>query len=304
MHLGTPLQTTPVWLLAALPPLFWAGNFVLARALHADVPPTALSFWRWALALVILLPFGWPAMWRQRALLGRHWRLLVLLALLGVTGYNTLLYIGLQDTTATNALLLSSGTPVLIVVLSFVVLGQRARATALVGLALSLAGVWLIVSAGEPHRLLDIGLGAGDAWVLATTLVWGLYSVFLRLRPAELDPVGFLTALVVLGLPPIAGLYAWELGRGIGFTPEPASLAAIGYVALFPSVLAYIFWNRAIAELGANRTGQYMHLVPVFGILLGVLVLGERLAWFHGAGAVLIAGGILLSARRPRGSGV
>mgnify|MGYP006273115719 CR=1 FL=1 len=292
----------PVWLLAAFPPLFWAGNFVLARALHSDLPPMALAFWRWTLALVILLPFGLPALWRQRALLARHWRLLTALALLGVTGYNTMLYIGLQDTTATNALLLSSATPVLIVALSFLVLHHRPRLLALAGLALSLAGVWLIVSAGEPARLLDIGLGIGDAWILATTVNWAIYSVLLGLRPAGLEPAGFLTALVALGLPPLAGLYAWELGweigGGLGFTLDAANLAAIGYVALLPSVLAYLFWNRAVAELGANRTGQYMHLVPVFGILLGVLVLGERLQWFHAVGAALIAAGIVLSAQR------
>ncbi|NBC12195.1 MAG: EamA family transporter [Gammaproteobacteria bacterium] len=295
-----PMIYIPVWLLAAFPPLFWAGNFVLARALHADLPPLTLAFWRWTLALVILLPFGLPALWRQRTLLARHWRLLTALALLGVTGYNTMLYIGLQDTTATNALLLSSATPVLIVALSFVVLRHRPRLLALLGLALSLAGVWLIVSAGEPARLLDLGLRSGDAWILATTLDWAIYSVLLRLRPAGLDPAGFLTALVALGLPPLAGLYAWELQQGIGLTLNAANLAAIGYVALFPSVLAYLFWNRAVAELGANRTGQYMHLVPVFGILLGVLVLGERLQWFHAAGAALIAGGIVLSAQRSK----
>jgi drug/metabolite transporter (DMT)-like permease len=298
------LSAPPVWLLAALPPLFWAGNFVLARALHADLPPLALSFWRWALALLILLPFGWRAMWRQRHLLRRHWRLLATLALLGVTGYNSMLYMGLQDTTATNAVLLSSVAPVLIVALSFVLLREPLRPAVLVGLALSLAGVWLILSAGAPARLLDIGLQAGDGWILATALDWALYSVLLRRRPAGLDPVGFLTTLMVLGLPPLAGLYAWELGwqvgGGLGFAPSATNLAAIGYVALFPSVLAYIFWNRAVAELGPNRTGQYMHLVPVFGIVLGVLVLGERLQWFHAVGAALIAGGILSSAQRPR----
>ncbi|WP_295878985.1 DMT family transporter [uncultured Thiohalocapsa sp.] len=298
------LTRPPIWLLAALPPLFWAGNFVLARALHADLPPLALSFWRWTLALGLLLPFGLPALWRQRALLGRHWRLLLILALFGITGYNTLVYSGLQETTASNALLLSSATPVLIVALSFLLLGERLRLPVLLGLALSLAGVWLIVSDGVPARLLHIGLSPGDAWVLVAALDWALYSVLLRRRPAGLSPVAFLTALVALGLPPLAGLYAWELSRGIGLTLNVANLAAIGYVALFPSVLAYVFWNRAVAELGANRTGQYMHLVPVFGILLGTLVLGERLAWFHALGAVLIAAGILASAQRSGGTGL
>jgi drug/metabolite transporter (DMT)-like permease len=299
---GAALNAPPVWLLPALPPLFWAGNFVLARALHAELPPLALSFWRWALALALLLPLAGPALWRQRALLAQHWRILAVLALLGVSGYNSLLYAGLQDTTATNAVLLSSACPVFIVVLSFVVLGVRARLTALAGLALSLAGVWLIVTGGDPARLLSLGLGAGDAWVLLAALDWALYSVLLRLRPAGLDPLAFLTTLTVLGLVPLGLLYGWELGwslsGGVGFRPTAANLAAIAYVALFPSVLAYVLWNRAVAELGPNRTGQYIHLLPVFGTLLGVLLLRERLAWFHAAGAGLIAIGIVAAARR------
>jgi drug/metabolite transporter (DMT)-like permease len=287
-----------MWLLAVLPPLFWSGNFVLARALHASLPPVALSFWRWALALAILLPFGLRACVRQRALIARHWRLLAALALLGVTGYNTALYFGLQDTTASQAVLLSSATPVLIVVLSFVLLGVRLRRLALGGLGLSLAGVWLIISGGEPMTLLAASIGVGDAWVLLTTLDWALYSVLLRLRPAELDPLALLTTTVAMGLPPIAALYAWELSTGVGFAPSPANLGTIAYVALFPSVLAYVIWNRAVAELGANRTGQYMHLLPVFGTVLGVLVLGETLAWFHWVGAAAIAGGIVMSAQR------
>jgi len=298
------LNPLPVWLLAALPPLFWAGNFVLARALHTHLPPIALSFWRWTLALAILLPIAWPALLRERRTLGqflrRHWRRLVPLAVLGITGYNTLLYIGLQDTTATNAVLLSAATPVMIVALSFLLLGERLRIAALIGLALSLAGVLVIMAKGDPAAMLRLKPAAGDGWVLAAALDWALYSVLLRRRPAGLDPLAFLTLLVAMGLVPLAGLYAWELSTGARFAPDAANLAAIGYVALLPSVLAYIIWNRAVAELGANRTGQYIHLLPVFGTLLGVLLLGERLEWFHALGAVLIAAGILLSASRFR----
>ena len=292
----------PVWLLAALPPMFWAGNFVLARALHTDLPPIALSFWRWAVALLILLPFALPALLRQRQALGdalrAHWRLLALLALLGITGYNTLLYLGLQDTTATNAVLLSASAPVMIVALSFVLQGERLRPAAVTGLALSLTGVMVIMAKGDPSAMLRLAPAPGDGLVLATALDWALYSVLLRRRPAGIDPLVFLTTLVALGLLPLAGLYAWELSTGARFAPTAANLAAIGYVAVFPSVLAYIIWNHAVAALGANRTGQYIHLLPAFGVLLGVLLLGEPIEWFHGLGAGLIAAGIVLSARR------
>jgi drug/metabolite transporter (DMT)-like permease len=285
----------PIWLLAALPPLFWAGNFVLARGLHTEIPPIALSFWRWTTALAILLPFTWRGIIAGRAALRRHAPILLLLALLGVTNYNTFAYLGLQHTTATNGVLLSSATPVLIVALSFLLLGRAVRALQLIGILLSLAGVVVIATEGRPATLAAMTLNRGDLWILGAGLDWALYSVCLRWRPDSLEPTVFLTAIVAAGVIPLAPLYLWELSTGAAFAANATNLAAIGYVSLFPSVLAYIFWNRAIAEMGPNRTGQYMHLMPVFGSLLALLLLGERLSWYHGAGVLLIAVGIALA---------
>lgn len=288
----------PIWLLAALPPLFWAGNFVLARALHTDIPPIALSFWRWATALLILLPFAWAGLRAQWPALRRHWPLLTLLAILGITNYNTFAYLGLQNTTATNGVLLSSATPVVIVALSFLMLKQAVRLPQLLGILLSLAGVVVIATEGRPQLLAGMTLNRGDLWILAAGLDWALYSVCLRWRPAELEPLTFLAAIMGIGLIPLIGLYAWDLSLGHRFALSATNLGAIGYVALFPSVLAYIFWNRAVHEMGANRTGQYIHLMPAFGALLATLLLGERLLWFHAAGGGLIALGIVLATVR------
>ena len=285
----------PIWLLAMLPPLFWAGNFVLARALHADIPPIALSFWRWTIALMILLPFVAAGLWRQRALIRRHWALLTLLAILGVTNYNTFAYLGLQHTTATNGVLLASVTPMIILALSFLLFRVPLRSAQVFGILLSMVGVAVIATEGRPQVLAGWEFNRGDLWILAANLDWALYSVFLRWRPPEMAPATFLGAIVAIGLPPLAVLYAWELGTGQGFAINLVNLGAIGYVALFPSVLAYFFWNRAVAEMGPNRTGQYLHLMPVFGAALAILLLGERLQSFHLAGALLIAAGIVLA---------
>lgn len=290
-------------LIAALPPLFWAGNFVLGRALQAEISPLALSFWRWLLALLILLPFSYRRLVAQWGRLRDGWRVLTLLAVLAVTNYNTFAYIGLQSTTATNALLLTSTTPVLILALSWLLLGQRIAGHQALGIALSLAGVAVLVTEGDVGRLARLRLRAGDLWILAAGLDWALYSVCLRWRPGDLDPLVFLTATIALGTLPLAALYVWDLSQGHRFDPTPVNLAALGYVALFPSVLAYVIWNQAVAELGANRTGQYIHLLPVFGVLLATLLLGERPAWFHGVGVLLIALGLWLSAREGTGGG-
>lgn len=293
--MNTNRRWSPIWLLAALPPLFWAGNFVLARALHMEITPIALSFWRWAIALLILLPFVYSGLWRQRRLLRRHWPVLTLFAVLGITNYNTFAYLGLQHTTATNGVLLSSVTPVVIVALSFLLFRVPLRGVQLLGILLSLAGVVLIATEGRPVMLARLELNRGDLWILAASLDWALYSVFLRWRPAGLEAKTFLAAIIAIGLLPLAVLYAWDLAAGHRFALNATNLAAIGYVALFPSVLAYVFWNRAVAEMGPNRTGQYLHLMPAFGAALAILLLGERLQAFHLVGAVMIAAGIVLA---------
>ena len=190
-------QATLSYLLATLAPLFWAGNFVLARALHESLPPIALSFWRWALACLILLPFAGSQLWAQRRLLLRHWRILGLLGLLGVTNYNTFAYLGLQTTSATNAVLLQSVTPLLILVLSVPLLRQPVGAPQSFGILLSLAGVVVIVVRGDLAGLARLQLNRGDLWVLAAAASWALYSVCLRWRPAALTPLTFLAAMAV-----------------------------------------------------------------------------------------------------------
>lgn len=288
------------YLLVTLAALFWSGNFVLGRALGDSIPPIALSFWRWALALLIVLPFTLPRVLAQAGLIRRHLGVLVLLGLLGVTNFNTFVYLGLQSTTATNAVLLQSATPVLIVALSFVLLREGVSFRQAAGILVSLAGVAAIVLQGDPARLTGLTLNRGDLWVLAAVLSWALYSVCLRWRPAQIEPLVLLTATIAVGVVLLLPLYLWDLSRAGGFAVNATSLGAIGYVAVFPSVLAYIFWNRGVAELGANRTGQFMHLMPVFGTLLAMLLLGERMRGFHLAGIGLIAAGIWLATVRVR----
>jgi drug/metabolite transporter (DMT)-like permease len=287
------------YLLLTLAQLFWAGNFVLGRALHDTIPPIALSFWRWAVALVIVLPFALPRLPGQMGELRRHWLILSLLGVLGVTNFNTFVYLGLQTTTATNAVLLVSTTPVLIVLLSFLMLGQRVRTLQVLGIFLSLAGVIVIVARGDSAVLARLEINTGDGWVMAAVASWAIYSVCLRWRPARIDPLVLLSATMVAGLLPLLPLYLWELPRTGGFDLDRVTIAAVVYVALFPSILAYVFWNQGVAALGPNRTGQLLHLMPVFGTLLSMLFLGERMAIFHLAGVGLIASGLALASSGP-----
>ena len=288
------IQPSP-YLLLVLATLLWSSNFVLGRAVQGDIPPIALSFWRWVVALAILLPFTGPVLWQQRQTLRVHWRALLGLGILGVANFNTFVYLGLTDTTATNAVLMVSTTPVLIVALSFVLLGQTVNSWQGAGILVSMVGVATIVTRGDLGQILALSINRGDLWVLAAVVNWASYSVCLRWRPTGLPPPVFLTALMIAGQAVLLPLYLWDLSRGHGFALNGSNLLTIGYVALGPSVLAFIFWNRGVGQLGANRAGQFLHLMPAFGAVLAMIFLGERLYGFHAAGIMLIAAGIYLT---------
>ncbi len=286
------------YLLLMLTTLFWSGNFVLSRGMHTAIPPMTLSFWRWAIALLILLGLAHRHLFSQRHLFRRHHRFILVQSLLGVTGFNTLLYQAMQYTTAINAVLVNSCIPVLIVLFSWLLYGETMRIRQCLGVLVSLLGVLSIMAKGEVATLLQVSFNHGDLLVLAAAVVWALYSSNLKQYPQELHPLAYLTMINTIGLLGILPLYLLELHSGKTFTPNPATVATILYVAVFASVLAFIFWNQAIRAIGAVKAGPFVHLMPVFSTTLAVLFLGETVTWYHAMGVLLIFGGIVMTTWR------
>ena len=283
------------YLLLVLTILFWAGNFNLARAIHADVPPLGLSFWRWAVAALILLPFAWGSMRAALPLARGHWRLVLALAGLGIAGFNSLVYVGLQTTTATNGVLLQSVTPITMILLAGLVLHEKSMLAQWAGIGVSLVGVLVIITKADWQVLQQLAFNRGDMWIVLATLDWSLYTVLLRKLPQGLRGMPILGFSITLGALAILPLYLYE---SVTFQTMPVttiSVASIAYVAVFPSLLSYMFWNHATQKLGVNRTGQFSHLMPVFGILLATLLLGERLQLYHALGMLLVAAGLVLT---------
>lgn len=283
------------YLLLTLAALFWSGNFVLGRGVTEIIPPVALAFWRWAGALMILAPFAIRGVIRQNREIRKNLGILTLLAILSVTNFNTFIYHALRTTTAINAFLVNSMTPIFIVLVSWIGFNDRINFRQAVGVVLSFIGLVWIVTQGNLHILLTVRFSSGDLWTLAAALSWACYTVLLRKRPKHIDPVPFLTILVLIGLVFLSPIYLWEIRSGASFQWSPVVFASIGYVALFPSVIAYVFWNNSVAVVGANKAGIFMHLMPVFGILLAFVFLGETLAVYHLVGMVLIFSGIFLT---------
>jgi len=286
------------YLLLVLTTLFWSGNFVLARFVRLDVPPIGLSFFRWAVAGSILLPFVWRRMRRDWPLVRRHMRLVLVLAVLGVANFNTFVYLGLQSTTASNGVLLQSVMPLVILGLARLILGTSIRPAQVLGILVSLCGVIAIVARGDLTTLAGLDINRGDLWIMLAVLSWGLYSVGLKKLPPAIDPFAFLGYAIAIGAACILPFYLWEVSTGRTMSLDAVTLGSVGYVAIFPSLLAYLFWNHAVHQVGPERAGQFIHLMPVFGSLLAMLFLGEVLYPYHLAGIVLVAAGIFLATSR------
>ncbi|TIH07016.1 DMT family transporter [Pseudomonas leptonychotis] len=277
--------------------LCWSGNALVARAFAGEIPPFALSFWRWSLALVLLLPFVAKPLWRHRAALRvAGWRLLAL-AGVGIAGYNSLLYAAAQTTAAINITLVNTCLPLMTFIGAGLLLGEWPQRRAWWGMAVAAGGLLVLISKGSWTSLSGLAFNKGDLIMLLAVADWALYSLLLRRWAAYLlpiPPLALLGVLMLLGVPLILPFYLYELAQGAHFNLTAENVAAISYTAIFASLLAYLAWNHAIRVLGASRAALSNYLMPVFTAVLGWLLLGEGLQSYHWLGAVLIFAGLLL----------
>jgi drug/metabolite transporter (DMT)-like permease len=288
------------YLLLVLTTLFWSGNFVISRGMHAAIPPIALSFWRWALAFAILAFFGLRPLLVERRLALDHKKFLITQGFLGVAGFNSLIYWAMQSTTAINAALVNSCTPIIIVLISWAWYRDRLSLRQCFGVATSLGGVLLIIARGDLTTLLNLQFNTGDILVFIAACFWAFYSVNLKNYPRGLHPIAYQTAIAGVGLLFLLPLYLLEIASGRTMTVSIGTSITIVYVAIFASVLAFIFWNRAVSTLGANIAGPFIHLMPAFSTILAVVFLDETLTQNHLLAILLIFGGIFMTTFRVK----
>jgi drug/metabolite transporter (DMT)-like permease len=324
----TRALTARVALLLMVPPLMWAGNALAGRMLAGQVPPLALNALRWGAALLVLLVLGWrvlatPA---RRAEIASRWRALALLGGLGVGAYNALQYVALTTSTPINVTLIAASTPLWMMLIGILFYREHPRPLQWLGALLSGLGVLTVLLRGDPARVADLKLVAGDLWMLLAALSWAFYSWQLA-RPApslrgdarpRWDWAEFLLVQVLFGLlwaGAAAGLEAAFAGAAAGTGEAVAAHAAVApgaaaplpawglalavlFLALGPSVLAYRCWGLGVAAVGPAVAGFFANLTPLFTALLSTALLGEPPQAYHAAAFVLIVGGIIASSRR------
>jgi len=281
-----------VYAMLVLVMLFWAGNSIVGRAVHQEIAPFPLALARWAGAFLVLAPFAWKHVRADWPMARKHWRVILLLGVLGVAAFNALLYSGLAYTTATNSVLIQAGIPAVVLLLGLTLYRERPAPAQVIGVTIAALGAAVIVARGDLSVLAALRFGYGDVLIVIAALIWAFYTVLLRARP-PIHPFSFLLLTFAIGVIAMAPLAAgeWET-RPLQLTPNV--LAAMAYVAVLPSVVAYFLYNKAVAAIGASDAGQMLSLQPLLGAVLAWVFLREPLLEFHYFGMALIALGIAL----------
>ena len=282
--------------LLVLTVLFWSGNFIFGRLVSNSIEPMQLSFFRWFFVLIILLPYILMQYKNLIKVFKKEYFVLFILGALGISGFNTFLYYGLQTTTATNALLINSSTPIFIIIFSAIIFKISITKMQLFGVFLSTIGVIYLILKGEINHILELKFTVGDLWIIAACIDWALYSVLLKYKPKDLNSLEFFSITTILGT---FILYIVFIFQGYSFEfsylENKEVLYSMIYIVIFPSILSFYFWNKATLEVGANKAGQFAHLMPIFGAGLAYVFLDEVMQTYHVVGIMLIAIGIYLS---------
>ena len=283
-----------IYALIVMAVLFWSGNFVLGRLVSPEIEPMQLALFRWALVLILLLPYIFLLQKVIFSAIKNNFLILLVLSFLGVTGFNTILYYGLQETTATNSLLINSSIPIIIIVLNTLFTKEPITFTQIIGVFLSTLGVIFLVIKGDISNLINFEFNKGDFWVILSSITWATYCILVKYKPNKLKAFEFISIITLLGFIMLFIIY-FLMGNTVHFNFSSTVYSSILYMAIFPSLFSYYLWNRGIMEIGANKTGQVTHIMPISGSILAYVFLGENLERYHFYGIVFIAIGIYIS---------
>src|ERR1700704_3717208 len=285
------------FLLLSITALCWAGNAIVGRLAAGHIPPVTLSFLRWSLAFLIILPFAWKHLVRDWAAIRARLDIMVVLSITGIGAFNTLQYWALEHTQALNTLLLQSAGPLFVAGWALVLLGIRLTLAQAGGIALSLAGVLVILLHGDLTTLKNIEFNRGDLIFILALAVFGLYSVLSLKRP-EIHGLSFVGFTFGAGAACLIPPFIWELFARPPIEFDAANLLTLFYVAVFPSTVAYLCFNRGVQLIGANRAAPFFHMIPVFGAVMAFVFLGERPQWFDVTGFALVLTGVFVASRK------
>jgi drug/metabolite transporter (DMT)-like permease len=292
------MQNIKAYIFLVLCTLFWAGNFIVGKVASLfEIPPFSLNFYRWLIAFIILFPFTYTKITENFHEIKKKIIPLSIMGFTSITIFNSVVYYSLNFTQVLNGVLMISTIPVLIIFFSSCFTNEKIKINQILGVITSLIGVLIIITKFQLNTLLSLNLNKGDLWILVAMISWATYSIMVKEKKINLDPLALLQTLIFIGLIFLIPFYLYELHNAQYLKLNIPVLLTVGYVVIFAGIGAYIFWIGAIKIIGPSRSGVFLHLMPVFSSLMAIFLLGERLANFHIFGALFILIGIIVSTK-------
>ena len=281
--------------------LFWSGNFIVGKAASLfDIPPFTLNFFRWAFAWLILAPFTLKEVIDKKNYILANIKLIVILGITSITIFNSIVYYSLNFTQVISGVLMISTIPVMIIIFCWLFRIEKTNIYQIFGVIFSLSGVVVIITKADLNILLNLNFNKGDIWMVVAMFSWAMYSTLLRKKKLELSQLSLLQTIITAGLIFLLPAYLAELSLGYKANINLPFVLTLTYVVLFPGLASFIFWIKGISIIGSNRSGIFLHLMPIFSTIMAILIFGEKFMIFHLIGAVLIIAGIILSSRGRR----
>ena len=292
------MQNIKAYIFLVLCTLFWAGNFIVGKVASLfEIPPFSLNFYRWLIAFIILFPFTYTKITENFHEIKKKIIPLSIMGFTSITIFNSVVYYSLNFTQVLNGVLMISTIPVLIIFFSSCFTNEKIKINQILGVITSLIGVLIIITKFQLNTLLSLNLNKGDLWILVAMISWATYSIMVKEKKINLDPLALLQTLIFIGLIFLIPFYLYELHNAQYLKLNIPVLLTVSYVVIFAGIGAYIFWIGAIKIIGPSRSGVFLHLMPVFSSLMAIFLLGERLANFHIFGALFILTGIIVSTK-------
>ena len=295
MDFPSDIKRFTPYILLSLNMLFWSVNNVISKAAVSDIPPAALAFWPWVIGVALLTPWAFPRLWKRRDLLAKHWLKLVSIGTLSIIFFYHLFYNALTYTTAINSSLIAAILPIITMILAWMLYRDSITSRQITGTFVALCGVVVVIVEGNFTILASLSVNVGDLLMLAAVTSFALYSVLLRHMPEGLDPLAFLWVFAFSSTIGNGIIYFSQVFSPVHFDLTWPAVATILFISIFPTVLAFIFYNAGVRALGAAVASQFLYLVPILAALLAVLLLGEEFRLYHLVGLIVILAGLYVA---------
>ena len=287
------------YLLLILASLFWSGNFIVGKAASTfEIPPFSLNFYRWLFAWLILLPFTYKELINKKNYILNNKVFFIILGITSITIFNSIVYYSLNFTQVISGVLMISTIPVMIMFISSLLNIEKTNIFQITGVILSLTGVVFIITKADLELIKNLDFNKGDLTMVIAMLSWATYSALLKKKKYEISQLALLQVVIILGLIFLIPIYFIEMNLGHLIVLELPFYLTLSYVVIFPGLLAFFFWIKGISIIGANRAGVFLHLMPIFGAIMAMIIFNEKFMYYHLLGAIFILAGITLSNKK------